>query len=142
MVDYKAVRFEERYRNSRFDVVLDTIGGARPPCSGRTDAQPDLTLDPTLTSSLVTHTTLVISISAYATPGLRFAGRAALESRAAAVTLRSNNLQLHRGDLQKQGSWASAQSGPIVASVGLSSDQGWHPRGACNRPIHSNTSCR
>jgi len=30
VVDYKAVRFDDRYRNSRFDVVLDTIGGAHP----------------------------------------------------------------------------------------------------------------
>jgi NADPH:quinone reductase-like Zn-dependent oxidoreductase len=28
VVDYKNVRFEERYRLSPFDVVVDTIGGA------------------------------------------------------------------------------------------------------------------
>ena len=30
VVDYKSVRFEERYRQSKFDVVVDTIGGASP----------------------------------------------------------------------------------------------------------------
>ena len=28
VVDYKNVRFEDRYRSSPFDVVVDTIGGA------------------------------------------------------------------------------------------------------------------
>ena len=32
-MDYKAVRFEERYRQSKFDVVVDTIGGAPLPVS-------------------------------------------------------------------------------------------------------------
>ena len=49
-MDYKAVRFEERYRQSKFDVVLDTIGGALP----NHDPSPVVTLTP-----MSMHATLI-----------------------------------------------------------------------------------